>query len=68
MCLTVICFRGSALHNAVSSQGFHVMIFYEPYKDSSSYVNLNELSSNKSLNPQASSWSHFSVTVFELLV
>lgn len=68
MCLTVICLRESAMNNATNSQIFHVIIFYEPYKDSLNFINLNELTSSKGPSPQASSWSCFSLYMFELLI
>lgn len=56
------------MNNAVSSQIFHVIIFYEPCKDSSSFINLNELLSSNGPHPQACSWSCFSFYMFELLI
>lgn len=52
MCLTAICLRGSAMNNATNSQIFHVIIFYEPYKDNSSFINPNEFPSTKGPSPQ----------------
>lgn len=56
------------MNNAMNSQIFHVIIFYEPYKDSLSCINLNELTSSQGPSPQASSWSCFSFCTFELLI
>lgn len=68
MCLTVICLRGSAMNNAASSQIFHVIIFYEACKESSSFINLNELLSSKGPSPQTSSWSCFYFYMLEWLI
>lgn len=47
------------MSNIVSSHIFHIIIFYEPYKESASGINPKKLCCGKSPNLQATSWSCF---------